>query len=56
MTATYLSLDQFMAYIKKEKCSHCDKKPMGFSGPDSPAYCDDHFPYHEEKNEKKSCL
>lgn len=50
----FLSLEQFLSLGKK--CSHCDKKAKWLAHPESPAYCDEHFPYWEEKIKEISCI
>jgi hypothetical protein len=42
---TFLTLDQFKCLGKK--CSHCDQIAKWVSHPESPCYCDEHYPYRE---------
>jgi hypothetical protein len=48
----FLTIDQFLALGKK--CSHCDKKATWIVCKESPAYCDDHFPYWDIKKSRIS--
>lgn len=48
-----LSIEQFIAFLSKDKCIHCEKKPKWFASPTSPAYCDEHFPYKDLDKEKE---
>jgi hypothetical protein len=42
---TWMTLDQFLKWIEKPKCSHCDKKATWYAGEAEPVYCDDHYPF-----------
>lgn len=46
MNGVFLTLDQFLSIGKK--CSHCDKKATWLDSLETPAYCDEHFPYYKE--------
>lgn len=49
---TWMTPTQFFAWIEKPKCSQCDKKATYFpteKGMPKIYYCDDHYPYKEEK-------
>jgi hypothetical protein len=48
---TFLTIDQFLCLGKK--CSHCEKKATWIADPKSTAYCDEHFPYYEEKKQQQ---
>jgi hypothetical protein len=39
----WMTIDQFLAIGMK--CSHCEKKATWLAHTESPAYCDEHFPY-----------
>lgn len=45
----FMTLAQFLAILEKQKCSQCDKKATWLPHTKGTGYCDDHFPYHEEK-------
>jgi len=47
----WLTLDQFGALGKQ--CSQCDRPAQWLAHKDSPAYCDEHFPYREEMGSLK---
>jgi len=49
---TWMTKEQFFAWIEQPKCSHCDKKATYFpteKGMPKIYYCDDHYPYKKEK-------
>ena len=46
MNGVFLKIDQFLSIGKK--CSHCDKKATWLDSLETPAYCDEHFPYYDE--------
>lgn len=46
----FMTPRQFMAILEGRKCSHCDKKARWIHEDGAPpSYCDEHFPYLEEK-------
>ena len=45
----FFTTGQFMAYLEGQKCSHCDKRATWLPHERGIAYCDEHFPYKEEK-------
>ena len=40
---TWFTIDQYLQL--GTKCSHCNKNAKWLGPKDSPAYCDEHFPY-----------
>ena len=46
----FFTKDQFMAFLEGQKCSHCDKRAKWLPHDKGIAYCDEHYPYYEEKN------
>lgn len=49
---TWLTLEQFFALDKK--CSRCDRQAKWVASLDSPAYCEEHFPYFDIEKSKIS--
>lgn len=48
--SNFMTPQQFFAIMEKRKCSHCEKKATWIRDDGStPSYCDEHFPYMEEK-------
>lgn len=49
-TGVWMTPKQFQAIMEGRKCSHCDNKAKWIHEDGKPpSYCDEHFPYHEEK-------
>lgn len=49
MSGHWFTLDQFIAYMDEQKCHRCDKKATWLPMDKGIGYCDEHFPYHQEK-------
>ncbi len=45
----YFTMDQFKAYLNDQKCNHCDKKATWLPFNGGIAFCDEHYPYKDEK-------
>ncbi len=53
-TGQWFSKHQFMAFLEGQKCCYCDNRAKWLPHDKGNGYCDDHFPYYEEKlNEEK---
>lgn len=44
-TGQWFTKDQFMAFLERQKCNHCDKRAKWLPYEKGIAYCDDHYPY-----------
>lgn len=47
----WFTIEEFLQWMGEDckliKCSHCDKNASWWADKDSPAYCDEHFPYRD---------
>jgi hypothetical protein len=46
---TFMTPDQFFAWMEEQKCRLCDTKAKWFPYDLGKAYCDEHYPLREEK-------
>jgi hypothetical protein len=44
----FMSKDQFLSYLERQKCSHCENRATWLPREKGIGYCDNHFPYNEE--------
>ena len=50
-TGIFISPDQFVAYLEGQKCIRCNQRAVWLPHDKGIGYCDEHFPYHEEKKD-----
>lgn len=50
---SFMTMDQLFAFMQKQKCSRCEQRAKWLPEVNGVAYCDEHYPYHEENLEKK---
>jgi len=49
---TWFTIDQFKMWCEERICCRCEKKATYFPKDEGICYCDEHFPYKEEKEDE----